>query len=214
MLKENIFEDIKIRDGLSIYTNEIDRIFKRYQLKKGDYEYSVITTDFFEAIGWNNQSYRDIITPFWRLFTAALAFYSSEHEFKRGAWKDTEVDPTYILDNDNFLRYRTYYDKIGLTNGTSIGKEKIGIRYHEKNETHYENIICTFAFFEELKKLAALSDSIANFSPCPEKPFNSVKGLLPDVGRRITIGCNSKLNSRPTPIRPRGLASNCTLLSA
>ena len=34
------------------------------------------------------------------------------------------------------------------------------------------------------------------------------------VRRRITIGCNSKLKSRLTPIRPRGLACNCTFLSA
>ena len=34
------------------------------------------------------------------------------------------------------------------------------------------------------------------------------------VRRRITIGCNSKLNSRLTPIRPRGLACNCTFLPA
>ena len=34
------------------------------------------------------------------------------------------------------------------------------------------------------------------------------------VRRRITIGCNSKLNFRLTPIRPRGLACNCTFLSA
>ena len=35
-----------------------------------------------------------------------------------------------------------------------------------------------------------------------------------NVRRRITIGCNSKLKSRLTPIRPRGLACNCTFLSA
>ncbi len=34
------------------------------------------------------------------------------------------------------------------------------------------------------------------------------------VRRRITIGCKSKLNFRLTPIRPRGLACNCTFLSA
>ena len=38
--------------------------------------------------------------------------------------------------------------------------------------------------------------------------------LALNVRRRITIGCNSKLNFRLTPIRPRGLACNCTFLSA
>ena len=41
---------------------------------------------------------------------------------------------------------------------------------------------------------------------------NSGEGNI--VRRRITIGCNSKLNFRLTPIRPRGLACNCTFLSA
>ena len=43
--------------------------------------------------------------------------------------------------------------------------------------------------------------------------FRYCKGLT-GVRRRITIGCNSKLKSRLTPIRPRGLACNCTFLSA
>ena len=44
--------------------------------------------------------------------------------------------------------------------------------------------------------------------------FYEVYYAYMDVRRRITIGCNSKLKSRLTPIRPRGLACNCTFLSA
>lgn len=43
---------------------------------------------------------------------------------------------------------------------------------------------------------------------------NDSYSLAVIVRRRITIGCNSKLKSRLTPIRPRGLACNCTFLSA
>lgn len=176
-----VFEDLKLIDGLHSYSNEIDRIFKRYETGKGDYENSKKAIEIFDQLGWEKEQHKDILTPFWRLFTAALAFYSQGHEYKRGCWNDNSVEPTYILDNENCLRYRTYYDKKDDTNGTPLGKGKIGKLYHEKNETYYENIVKTVAFFPQMKLLAKLSDSIANFAPCPETPFNILKGLMPDV---------------------------------
>ena len=47
-----------------------------------------------------------------------------------------------------------------------------------------------------------------------DSQFNLFSCTKSIVRRRITIGCNSKLKSRLTPIRPRGLACNCTFLSA
>lgn len=43
--------------------------------------------------------------------------------------------------------------------------------------------------------------------------FTSNQYRRQGVRRRITIGCNSKLNFRLTSIRPRGLTGNCTFLS-
>ena len=60
-------------------------------------------------------------------------------------------------------------------------------------------------FFATLSQQAGYFDQ-AHF----DKDFKAISG----VRRRITIGCNSKLKSRLTPIRPRGLACNCTFLSA
>lgn len=178
---ETVFEDLKLYDGLDGYAHKTDRIFKRYELNKGDYENSEKAVEFFRKAGWAQPARRDIITPFWRLFTAAIAFYSKEHEYKYGKWLTAAVEPTYILDSNNCLRYRTFYDKRDRLPGTHLSKAKIGLRYHEKNETLYENITKTMAYFPRLKDFSALSDSIANFSPCPEAPFNSLKGLLPDV---------------------------------
>lgn len=35
--------------------------------------------------------------------------------------------------------------------------------------------------FNELFELAEITDSMANFVPCPGSPFNTLKGFLPDV---------------------------------
>lgn len=182
-MKQNEFllEDLKNRYGFHQYHTGIDKILKRYQLKKGSFEYSEYSSAIFKDLGWQNNSAKDILTPFWRIFSAALVFFSKNHEFKRGQWCLEEVEPTYILDNDNCLRYRTYYDKIQNKNGYPISKEKLGLRYHERNTTHCNNIIGTVEIFPDLETLSLISDSIANFSPCPESPFNAVKGLLPDV---------------------------------
>lgn len=65
--------------------------------------------------------------------------------------------------------------------GTPLSKEKMGKRYLDGNFTHKSFIDKTIEIFPELEELAAISDSISNFSPCPDQPFNSMKGLLPDV---------------------------------
>ena len=57
------------------------------------------------------------------------------------------------------------------------------------------------------------ADTIGGFNSMINKQKKE-EGEAIIVRRRITIGCNSKLKSRLTPIRPRGLACNCTFLSA
>ena len=55
------------------------------------------------------------------------------------------------------------------------------VYYLNGNFTYKSFIDKTIEIFPELEELAAISDSISNFSPCPVHPFNSMKGLLPDV---------------------------------
>lgn len=179
-MKNSIFRDMKINDGLQMYFDPIARMMKRYELKKGSYEYSPWVQTFFDELQWCSNT-KDIITPFWRIFASALVFCSKQHEISRGEWKTDNVRPTYIWDDKNCLRYRTEYNKRDNNIGLPISKKKIGSKYHERNTNHYEFIRKSVLLFKGLEELAEITDSMANFAPCPEIPFNKLKGILPDV---------------------------------
>lgn len=174
----NPLDDIKLIDCIS-GKNAIDRIMRRYALGSGDYENSKYVREKKQELGWTNYS-KDIITPFWKTFCAALVYTSAHYEIVWGKWKSDNVKETYILVENN-IWYRTYYDKRDNTMGTPLSKEKMGKRYLNGNFTYKSFIDKTIEIFPELEELAAISDSISNFSPCPVQPFNSMKGLLPDV---------------------------------
>lgn len=171
-------EDIKKYDGMNEYS-PIPRIMKRYELVKGDYEYSEYAAKLFEKLNWESST-KDIITPFWRIFTAALVYYSSKLELYEGKWRTDNVRPTYIF-NNNTICYRTEFNKRDGTKGLPLSKKKIGTKYFEESTVHFEYVNAVALEFSELSLLAELTDSMANFAPCPDSPYNSLKGLLPNV---------------------------------
>lgn len=179
-MNNSIFQDMKMNDGLQMYADPIARMMKRYELKKGSYEYLPWATPFFDELHWCSNT-KDIIMPFWRIFASALVFCSEKYEISRGKWKTDNVRPTYIWDDENCLRYRTEYNKRDNNIGLPISKEKIGSKYHEGNTSHYEFIRKSVLLFDGLVELAEITDSMANFTPCPEIPFNTLKGIMPDV---------------------------------
>lgn len=179
-MKNSIFQDMKMNGGLQMYADPIARMMKRYELKKGSYEYLPLATSFFDELHWCSNT-KDIIMPFWRIFASALVFCSEQYEISGGKWKTDNVRPTYIWDNENCMRYRTEYNKRDNNIGLPISKEKLGSKYHEENTIHYEFIRKSVLLFDGLVELAEITDSMANFAPCPGVPFNKLKGIMPDV---------------------------------
>lgn len=178
-------EDIKNYDGLNQYNRTIERMMKRYELKKGSYEYSIWAKKLFAEMQWESVT-KDIITPFWKVFTAALVWLSSQNEYYRGKWRNKTVRPTYIFVN-NSIYYRTEYNKIDDENGFPLSKATLGTKYNEGTTVHSKYVDAVMLEFNELIELAEITDSMANFAPCPEKPFNSLKGLLPEVSDFLNL---------------------------
>lgn len=178
-------EDMKNYDGLNGYKNAIARMMKRYELGKGSYEYSVWAEKLFVEMKWESAT-KDIITPFWEIFTAALVNYSFRNEFVRGKWRRENVRPTYIF-VDNSIYYRTEYNKRDNEIGFPLSKAKMGLKYHEGSTVHLKYVEAVILEFEELIELSEITDSMANFAPCPESPFNTLKGLLPEVSDFLNL---------------------------
>ena len=173
-------QDIKLLDGIK-GNLAILRMMKRYACveQHGDYENSNYVEQSNQVLGWDIYA-RDVITPFWKTFSAALVYTATQYELVRGNWETNDVKETYVFIENN-IYYRTYYDKNNQDNGTPLSRKKLGTKYIEKNDTHKGFVDKTIELFPELEELAKISDSFSNFSPCPEHPFNLLKGLLSDT---------------------------------
>lgn len=178
-------EDIKKYDGLKKYNSSIERMMKRYELEKGSYEYSRWVKPLFDNLQWKTDT-KDIITPFWKLFSAALVCVAEKKEYYRGKWKIVNVRPTYVF-VDNNIYYRTEYNKRDNEIGYPIKKSKLGAKYLEGDNVHTMYIDAVMSEFNELFELAEITDSMANFAPCPGSPFNTLKGFLPDVSDFLNL---------------------------
>lgn len=178
-------EDMKNYDGLKEYRNAIDRMMKRYELGKGSYEYSMWAEPLFMEMKWESVT-KDIVTPFWKIFTAALVNYSCRNEFVCGKWRSENVRPTYIF-VDNSIYYRTEYNKRNEEIGFLLSKAKMGLKYHEGSTVHSKYVETVMLEFRELIELSEITDSMANFSPCPDGAFNTLKGLLPEVSDFLNL---------------------------
>ncbi len=142
-----------------------------------------------------------------------------------GTSADIEYDSTNINEKKNFksmveefmqmqydagnisgyLFYKQFYDYM---DGTDSKKDysKFLEQYAEQIKEKIKN-----GETEPTYQIGGQSFTEEEWKKLVEKIDKDIEQI---VRRRITIGCKSKLNFRLTPIRPRGLACNCTFLSA
>lgn len=99
--------DIKlwVEKDIASLPDSFERIMKRYELGKGDYENSILAETAFIRLGWSNIS-KDIVNSFWGTFTCALVKLSKEN-----TWTYSNVsygqctEPVYSFDNDFKIKY-------------------------------------------------------------------------------------------------------------
>lgn len=169
----------KAEFDISNQSNPFYRLMKRYYLEKGDYERSAISELAFTELGWQNNKNdisKDIINSFWTTFTSALVF-----EAKANDWRAKNGDLFYTFDKINCLLYTVWNPdtkKYGSFNLTKEKYSEIVLDSEKIYKTHAEYILKKYPRF---KSLASLSDSIANFMPCPPLCYNSIKGTHPEI---------------------------------
>lgn len=180
-----------------IPNNSFDRMmyFFASDFNNQDLENRTVAKAIYKKLGWNSDYY-DVINSFYTTFVSSLVAYSE----RKDATSFKEIHGE--LKNDDTLKKTirkwkcnlfSFGDKTSLKiamNGElkDIGKEK----YAEKvlKEGNLQRIILDKYFFsstnnkdlsEKTLKLTSLCHCVANFMPCPEPPFNQLKGCLNDV---------------------------------
>lgn len=160
--------------------DSFERMMKRYSLKNGDYENSILAEAFFLRLGWNND-YKDQIGTLWSIFQASAAYESLHNNWtynsiSHGICKQF----LYTLDKNNSLEY-WHWDVNRNWKKNHVSKTFIGRKFFDKNTIHSKKIEAIIGKYGRLNRISELTDSIANFMPCPGTPYNQLKGILPDV---------------------------------
>ena len=124
----------------------------------------------YETLGWQAEQHFDVISSFWSVFACAVIVevHANTYACRRQFYKF----PDYI-------NYFTPWISGGKT-GTGKGRDRnpsFPEKYFSAQFPVIRKIVDgTLASFPKLREFAALTHSVANFSPCPPPPFNRTKG--------------------------------------
>lgn len=180
-----------------IPNDSFDRImyFFASEFNNKDLENRAVAKAIYEKLGWNSDYY-DVINSFYTTFVGSLVAYSESED----ATSFKEIHEA--LNNDNKLKKTiqnwkcnlfSFGDKTNLKIAMhgelkDIGKKKYAKKVIE--EGNLQRIILKKYFFdstnnkdlsEKILKFSSLCHCLANFMPCPEPPFNQLKGCLNEV---------------------------------
>lgn len=153
--------------------NSIKLIMEFFSTDKSitDLEKPNYNQEMYEKLGWQNESYFDVLSSFWTIFScAAIREVHNNKKYSRS--KRFYSFPDYI-------KYSTPWIP-----GGKNGYEKNGERQDSfperclKLSETMSIVNSTISSYQKLNELAALTHSVANFMPCPPPPYNTAKGLV------------------------------------
>lgn len=136
--------------------NSIDKLFLFFTSKQGDAEYCEEAKQCYKELKWNQSRFYDVINSFWITFSYAMHLkYPEEYP---------------IAEAGNVKIYKNHYKKY----------DSFPEKYFKENSDARTQVIALCKEYTNMKELAELCHTVANFMPCPQG-FNSAKGLLSDV---------------------------------
>lgn len=153
---------------------------------KEQLEWLKYNQDVYEKLGWKGEQHFDVISSFWTVFVCALVAYSRTLEKDnqlQDFWKDIPVNQNtwkhksiFTFGANTLLAYATKFPEM-----YDIGK----CTYASKvlDSANIQSIVLskfleTALYSNQIKNLASLCHSVANFMPCPPPPYNRAKGLV------------------------------------
>lgn len=129
--------------------------------------------DIYENLGWQDETYFDVISSFWTIFACAVIREVNDNKEHSRSKRHCNF-PDYT----NYLTPRIPGGKYGYENADGIRQPSFPERYLEPRMGIVSIVNSTISSYPKLNELAALTHSIANFMPCPSSPYNAAKGLV------------------------------------
>ena len=186
IIKDEFLFDIKQdKEPLNKFLDAVERILKRYEIEDGNYEISDFAKQKYEKLNWNYYKDYDIAIPLWSTLTAAMVERSSRH----GDEIKNKGQFLYQLDK-NGIEYYVYNPSTNLYEYMYLSKKILGKKYFYKANIHHKALDEVVHSYPQIAIYSAISDSIANFMPCPPFPYNSAKGFLQEVKDYLPLMIN------------------------
>ena len=136
--------------------NSIDKLFLFFTSAQGDAEYCEEAKQCYKELKWNQSPFYDVINSFWITFSYAMHLkYPEEYP---------------IAEAGNVKIYKNHYKKY----------DSFPEKYFKENSDARNRVTALCKEYTDMKELAELCHTVANFMPCPQG-FSSAKGLLSDV---------------------------------
>src|SRR5690625_1237557 len=180
------------KDGLKTdMFSPIDKIMKFYMDNSkgccpGDLENTREANEIYSKLKWNNNNnYFDVINSFYIIFLCALVSYANNEKSPRFSDIYNTNNPTanchlFSYGDDTFLKYATTYGLCDITKGKYA--EKVLNTNNIQRDVIYKYFLShDEKLSEKIIEFSSLTHCVANFGPCPDASFNSLKGKLPEV---------------------------------
>lgn len=157
--KELLIKDLK-------EFNSIDKLFLFFTSAQGDAEYCEEAKQCYKELKWNQSPFYDVINSFWITFSYAMHL---------------KYPKTYpIAKAGNVMIYKNHYKKYDSFPEKYFKENSDDFKENSDARKPREQVIALCKEYTDMKELAELCHTVANFMPCPQG-FNSAKGLLSDV---------------------------------
>lgn len=133
----------------------------------------------YGILGWNNNSYFDVINSFWTTFSCAIIKTYQE------MYNDDNEDKFYFFYKTN--RPHLPYNKKPTSENSNTYPKKYLEYLSKRPNCDFLKIINRTNEKYQIKRMAKLCGCVANFMPCPDAyekgklSYNQLKGVLPDV---------------------------------
>lgn len=192
IMKDNKLEYLATIDDGKVDDDALTLLIKSWRTSfRPDHQYDKEYEDreyahkIYEKLGWEENNQFDVICSAWTTYVALLVNYAQDKKIK---YSDFNID----IDKEMYHYSKTKHLGYWYENG---GKKEATFQKHNKyypessyyskflnNENHHSKFAKMIAKeISGIQKLSALCHCAANFMPCPDDEYNSVKGSLPDV---------------------------------
>lgn len=177
IILETLLADIKLEvEELKIFSNPVERMMKRYAKEIGDCEKSYFASQEYRRLGWKNYNTFDVAIPLWRTINSAMV----ERASRKGLEIKNKGKLLYVMPN-NSIKYYVFNPQCGSYKYEYLSKKTLGEKYSKEKNIHREALGKVVESFPQIEEYCVMSDSIANFMPCPGYPYNSAKGTITSV---------------------------------